>query len=265
MLPTCAASSGPARCVLSPSSSPLPTAPTAAPLPPTPSSMAWLIQTPRRRGSAHISLERRSSGLDRRPIAFQRPLRSPWLTPIQKPFTCQLGQFRPLSRALPARHAPVHAHIGVGRVVLENTKHTQGPVVMGIYCGAQKKGCVSIEVRSGHHRGRDGYRISPFGGPVTALFGTNQIRNQGLYHQGKNGSGKPRQDARRGRCHLLETGFWPLWMTLLPRNYAAQAQAQAQAQYEKKHSARRSTPRYPITMASTTEPPDPMPCALAAI
>jgi len=27
-------------------------------------------------------------------------------------------------------------------------------------------------------------------------------------------------------CHLLETGFWPLWMTLLLRNYAAQAQAQ---------------------------------------
>ena len=59
---------------------------------------------------------------------------------------------------------------------------------------------------------RRGYRISPFGGPVTALFGTNQIRNQGLYHQGKNGSGKPRQDARRGRCHLLEAGFWSLWM-----------------------------------------------------
>ena len=37
------------------------------------------------------------------------------------------------------------------------------------------------------------------------------------------------------------------------------------AQYEKKRSARRSTPRRPITMASTAEPPDPMPCALAAI
>jgi hypothetical protein len=35
--------------------------------------------------------------------------------------------------------------------------------------------------------------------------------------------------------------------------------------YEKKRSARRSTPRHPITMASTAEPPDPMPCALAAI
>ena len=35
--------------------------------------------------------------------------------------------------------------------------------------------------------------------------------------------------------------------------------------YEKKRSARRSTPRYPITMASTAETPDPMPCALAAI
>ena len=29
--------------------------------------------------------------------------------------------------------------------------------------------------------------------------------------------GKPRKDARRGRCHLLEAGFWPLWMTPLPR------------------------------------------------
>ena len=29
--------------------------------------------------------------------------------------------------------------------------------------------------------------------------------------------GKPRQDARRGRCHPLEAGFWPLWMTPLPR------------------------------------------------
>jgi len=37
------------------------------------------------------------------------------------------------------------------------------------------------------------------------------------------------------------------------------------AKYEKKRSARRSTPRHPITMASTDETPDPMPCALAAI
>ena len=37
------------------------------------------------------------------------------------------------------------------------------------------------------------------------------------------------------------------------------------AKYEKKRSARRSTPRRPITMASTAEPPDPIPCALAAI
>jgi hypothetical protein len=29
--------------------------------------------------------------------------------------------------------------------------------------------------------------------------------------------GKPRKDARRGRCHPLEAGFWPLWMTPLPR------------------------------------------------
>jgi len=29
--------------------------------------------------------------------------------------------------------------------------------------------------------------------------------------------GKPRKDARRVRCHLLEAGFWPLWMTPLPR------------------------------------------------
>jgi len=37
------------------------------------------------------------------------------------------------------------------------------------------------------------------------------------------------------------------------------------AKYEKKRSARRSTPRRPITMASTAEPPDPIPCALAVI
>ena len=30
-------------------------------------------------------------------------------------------------------------------------------------------------------------------------------------------------------------------------------------------STRRSTPRHPIAMASTAKPPDPMPCALAAI
>ena len=35
------------------------------------------------------------------------------------------------------------------------------------------------------------------------------------------------KDARRGRCHPLETAFWALWMTPLPRNYAAQAQAHA--------------------------------------
>ena len=39
------------------------------------------------------------------------------------------------------------------------------------------------------------------------------------------------------------------------------------AKYEKKRSARRSTPRRPITtgMESTAELPDPMPCALASI
>jgi len=30
-------------------------------------------------------------------------------------------------------------------------------------------------------------------------------------------AGKPRKDARRGRCHPLEAGFWPLWMTPLQR------------------------------------------------
>jgi hypothetical protein len=35
--------------------------------------------------------------------------------------------------------------------------------------------------------------------------------------------------------------------------------------YEKNRSTRRSTPRHPIAMASTAKPPDPMPCALAAI
>ena len=29
--------------------------------------------------------------------------------------------------------------------------------------------------------------------------------------------GKPDKDALRGRCHPLEAGFWPLWMTPLPR------------------------------------------------
>ena len=37
------------------------------------------------------------------------------------------------------------------------------------------------------------------------------------------------------------------------------------AKYEKNRSTRRSTPRHPIAMASTAKPPDPMPCALAAI
>ena len=31
--------------------------------------------------------------------------------------------------------------------------------------------------------------------------------------------GKPGKDARRGRCHPLEAGFWPLWMTPLPRSH----------------------------------------------
>ena len=31
--------------------------------------------------------------------------------------------------------------------------------------------------------------------------------------------GKPSNDARRGRCHPLEAGFWPLWMTPLPRSH----------------------------------------------
>ena len=35
--------------------------------------------------------------------------------------------------------------------------------------------------------------------------------------------GKPRKDARRGRCHLLEAGFWPLWMTPLPRTKHSQS------------------------------------------
>jgi hypothetical protein len=35
--------------------------------------------------------------------------------------------------------------------------------------------------------------------------------------------------------------------------------------YEKNSSTRRSTPKYPIAMASTAKPPDPMPCAQSAI
>jgi hypothetical protein len=37
--------------------------------------------------------------------------------------------------------------------------------------------------------------------------------------------GKPRKDARRGRCHPLEAGFWPLWMTPLPRNNSSKVQS----------------------------------------
>ena len=63
------------------------------------------------------------------------------------------------------------------------------------------------------------------------------------------GNLKPGKDARRGRCHLLEAGLWPLWMTPLPR-----------------HSSHKSqVTRHPIAMASTAKPPDSMPCALAAI
>ena len=47
--------------------------------------------------------------------------------------------------------------------------------------------------------------------------------------------------------------------------WGTEADCSKMAKYEKKRSARRSTPRHPITMASTAEPPDPMPCALAAI
>ena len=36
--------------------------------------------------------------------------------------------------------------------------------------------------------------------------------------------GKPRKDARRGRCHPLEAGFWTLWMTPLPRNCSHKSQ-----------------------------------------
>jgi len=36
--------------------------------------------------------------------------------------------------------------------------------------------------------------------------------------------GKPRKDARRVRCHPLEAGFWPLWMTPLPRNCSHKSQ-----------------------------------------
>ena len=43
---------------------------------------------------------------------------------------------------------------------------------------------------------------------------------------GREEQGKPSKDARRGRCHPLETGFRPLWMTQLQRNHAAQTQAQ---------------------------------------
>jgi len=82
---------------------------------------------PPARSVAHRVLERRSSGLDCRSTALPRPLRSPWLTPIRKPSTHQLGQFRPLSRARPARHAPGHAHIGGERVILETTKHAHRP------------------------------------------------------------------------------------------------------------------------------------------
>jgi len=37
--------------------------------------------------------------------------------------------------------------------------------------------------------------------------------------------GKPSKDARRGRCHPLDAGFWPLWMTPLPRNNSSKVQS----------------------------------------
>jgi hypothetical protein len=46
---------------------------------------------------------------------------------------------------------------------------------------------------------------------------------------------------------------------------ALQTMHRKMAKYEKNRSTRRSTPRHPIDMASTAKPPDPMPCALAAI
>ena len=47
--------------------------------------------------------------------------------------------------------------------------------------------------------------------------------------------------------------------------YTSQSLTEKMAKYEKNRSTRRSTPRHPIAMASTAKPPDPMPCALAAI
>ena len=69
--------------------------------------------------------------------------------------------------------------------------------------------------------------------------------------------GKPRKDARRGRCHLLEAGLWSLWMTQLPRHSSHKSQVTS--------SPRRSSPRHPVAMASTAKRPYPMSCALSAV
>jgi len=60
--------------------------------------------------------------------------------------------------------------------------------------------------------------------------------------------GKPRKDVQRGRCHPLEAGFWPLWMTQLPwtniteycaRGHARRRGAAGRAPAGGKHDGRR--------------------------
>ncbi len=81
-----------------------------------------------------------------------------------------------------------------------------------------------------------------------------------------NNPGGPEGDTVTVDEQLLNTEYWPRQPPRPPlQDWNGRQAVSDMAKYERKRSARLSTPRHPITMASTAEPPDPMPCALAAI
>ncbi len=54
---------------------------------------------------------------------------------------------------------------------------------------------------------------------VPAKHAVKRVVNFCVRPSGRGPVTKPGKDARRGRCHPLEAGFWPLWMTPLPRSH----------------------------------------------
>ena len=75
-----------------------------------------------------------------------------------------------------------------------------------LHCGGEKgKPCTYFETLCLCHMS-SARSTSDDRGPVTR----NRVPD-------RDEQGKPGKDARRGRCHPLETAFWALWMTPLPR------------------------------------------------